>query len=186
MASFLQQAQPRHVRLMVAAALLLIITAQVMYLLWPQFKAYKKVNNSLVLLQRAVSSSEGLEQQLSTARMDVEALRHELHGDMAGLPVKQMESYIIGRLQKVSWETNVELISVKPGNGRTVQMFQESLFDVELNASYFDFFRWLQSIGRDLGFIVIKKYAIQPMGSKSNDPELKITLTMVSYRVVKT
>ncbi|RDH89957.1 MAG: hypothetical protein DIZ77_12145 [endosymbiont of Seepiophila jonesi] len=93
---------------------------------------------------------------------------------MAGLPAQQMESYIIGRLQKVSWETNVELVSVKPGDGQTVQMFQESLFEVELNAGYFDFFKWLQTIGRDLGFIVIKKYGIQPLGSELNGTYFRI------------
>ncbi|MCU7886113.1 MAG: hypothetical protein KZQ82_18130, partial [Candidatus Thiodiazotropha sp. (ex Lucinoma annulata)] len=112
-------------------------------------------------------------------------LAHQLHGDMAGLPAKQMESYIIGRLQKVSWETDVELISVKPGDGQRVQMFQESLFEVEIHAKYFNFFNWLQTIGRELGFIVVKKYEINTINKELSNPELKIVLTMVSYRVVE-
>ena len=185
MASFLANTELKTLRPLLLVVVLLLITAQVMYLLWPQIKLFNKTSSSYELLQRAVSSNDGLQQQLLNTGADVQSLEHQLLGDMAGLPVKQMESYIIGRLQKVSWETNVELISVKPGAGKKVQIFQESLFDVELNAGYFDFFWWLQNIGRDLGFIVIKKYAIQPMDSVLSDPRLKITLTMVSYRVVK-
>ena len=185
MTDFFARADLKTLRLMLAVIVLLLITLQVLYLLWPQIKQFNKSNNSFQLLQRAVSSSEGLEQQLVKTGADVQSLGHRLHGDMADLPAKQMQSYIIGRLQKVSWETNVELISVKPGDGKKVQIFQESLFDVKLNASYFDLFRWLQNIGRDLVSIVIKKYDIQPMGSALFDPALKITLTMVSYRVVK-
>ena len=183
MNDFLQRTEPRSIGMILSGLLLLIITAQLMYLLWPQIKAYNKVSSSHQLLQTAVSSNEGLELQLANARTDVESLGNQLHGDMAGLPAKQMEAYIIGRLQKVSWETDVELISVKPGDGKRVQMFQESLFDVELKAGYLDFFQWLNSIARDLGFIVIKKYAIQPTGSSLQDPDLNITLTMVSFRV---
>ncbi|RDH85503.1 MAG: hypothetical protein DIZ78_11230 [endosymbiont of Escarpia spicata] len=185
MSEFLEHIEPKRIVLMLAAIVLLILAAEVMYLLWPQFKDFREINESHNLLMRAVSSSDGLEQQLTKTEAAVQSLSHQLHGDMAGLPAQQMESYIIGRLQKVSWETNVELVSVKPGDGQTVQMFQESLFEVELNAGYFDFFKWLQTIGRDLGFIVIKKYGIQPLGSELSDPDLKIALTMVSYRVVK-
>ena len=63
-------------------------------------------------------------------------------------------------------------------------MFQESLFEVELHAGYFDFFNWLQTIGQELGFIVVKKYDIQPQDNDLSDPKLKIVLTMVSYRMV--
>ena len=184
MAGFLEQVELRTLRPMLIAVVLLLVTVQVMYLLWPQIKRFNVTNDNYELLERAISSSDDLQQNLASTESDVQSLEHRLHGDMAGLPVRQMESYIIGRLQKVSWATNVELVSVKPGAGKKVQIFQESLFDVELNARYLDFFGWLQNIGRELGFIVIKKYTIEPKSSVLFDPVLKITLTMVSYRVV--
>ncbi len=149
-----------------------------------QIKDFNAVDKSHSVLQDVVNSSEGLDEQLGKADSEVQTLARQLHGDMAGLPAKQMESYIIGRLQKVSWDTGVELISVKPGDGQKVQMFQESLFEVELHAGYFDFFNWLQTIGQELGFIVVKKYDIQPQDNDLSDPKLKIVLTMVSYRMV--
>ena len=185
MQDFFETAEPRVVAMMLGAVVLLISAVQVTYLLWPQIKTFNAVNKSHSVLLGVVNNSDGLDQQLGKAQSEVERLARQLHGDMAGLPAKQMESYIIGRLQKVSWDTGVELISVKPGDGQKVQMFQESLFEVEIHAAYFDFFTWLQTLGQELGFIVVKKYDIQPQGSELSDPKLKIVLTMVSYRMVQ-
>ena len=185
MQDFLENVQPRVVAMLLAAVVLLIGMIELTYLVWPQFKTFKILNNSQQVLINAVTGSEGLEQQLSRVGSEVNSLTHRLHGDMAGLPAKQMESYIIGRLQNVSWDTDVELVSVKPDDGQQVQMFQESLFEVEIRATYFDFITWLRTIGRQLGFIVVKKYAIHPRGNDLSNPMLSIALTMVSYRMVQ-
>ena len=72
-----------------------------------------------------------------------------------------------------------------PGKGKQVQSFQETLFDVRINASYFDFFKWLQRINQELGYIVVKRFEISPLGRQdASKPELNITLTLVSYRMV--
>ncbi|MDJ0806943.1 MAG: type 4a pilus biogenesis protein PilO [Gammaproteobacteria bacterium] len=185
MQDFFESAEPRVVAMVLGAIVLLIGVLQISYLLWPQLKAFNAVNESHAVLQSVVNSSEGLDQQLAKAQSEVQNLARQLHGDMAGLPAKQMESYIIGRLQKVSWDTGVELIRVKPGDGQKVQMFQESLFEVEIHATYFDFFTWLRTIGEELGYIVVKKYEIKPRGRELSDPKLGIVLTMVSYRMVQ-
>jgi len=186
MNDYLQDAEPRFVALILIIITALILTVQGMYLLWPQFKSYRELNNSYQILQKAASGQDGLEQQLTNTRAEVENLSYQLHGDMAGLPAKQMESYIIGRLQKISWQSGVELASVIPGKGKQVQMFQETLFNVKINASYFNFFNWLQSINNELGYIVVKKFEIRPLGRQDAEkPKLNISLTLVSYRMVK-
>ena len=185
MDEFLQQSQPRVIALLIATVVALLIAAQVMYLLWPQYRQYQKLSASYQLLKQAGDSSLGLQQALTDAARDVEALSYRLHGDMAGLPEEQMEAFIIGHLQKVSWNTGVELASVIPGQGRKVQMFQEALFKVKLNATYSNLFNWLQAINKELGFIVVKKFDIRAAASDlEKDPQLQITLTLVSYRLV--
>ena len=185
MDDFLENAQPRTVAIGLAAIVLLACLVQLTYLLWPQLQRYNALSDSQRLLLGAANNGDGLLRELERTRAEVEALQRALHGDMAGLPAPQMESYIIGRLQKVSWETGVELISVKPDVGQQVQMFQESLFDIQLHAHYRDFYAWLNTIGRELGFIVVKKFRIHPKEQGTRDPMLDITLTMVSYRMVK-
>ncbi|MCU7922711.1 MAG: type 4a pilus biogenesis protein PilO [Candidatus Thiodiazotropha sp. (ex Dulcina madagascariensis)] len=185
MKDFLETSDPRMVGMMLGATVLLSSAVLIAYLLWPQIKAFSAVKESHNIMLNVVNSSDGLEQQIVKVKTEVDSLAHQLHGDMAKLPAKQLESYIIGRLQKISWEADVELISVKPGVGQRVQMFQESLFEVEIHAGYFNFFNWLQTIGRELGFIVVKKYEINVQGKELHDPKLKIALTMVSYRRVQ-
>ncbi|MCK5665143.1 MAG: type 4a pilus biogenesis protein PilO, partial [Thiotrichaceae bacterium] len=141
---------------------------------------------SYTVLQQAAGSNMDLEQQLKATKEEIEKISYQLHGDMAGLPEKQMESYIIGRLQKVSWDTGVELASVIPGHGKQVQMFQETLFKVQINATYFNFIDWLQTINQELGYIVVKKFDIHPKtGKVTANPSLNFSLTLVSYRMVR-
>lgn len=186
MNDFLQNSQPRVIGGMLITIVLLVSIIQIMYLLLPQVKQYRKLNASYQILQQAAGSSTGLQQQLQQTRQQVKDLSYQLHGDMAGLPDNQMESYIIGRLQKVSWQADVELASVIPGKGKKVQMFQETLFDVNINARYFDFFNWLQTINEELGYVVVKKFEINPQSNQGDkDPRLNISLTLVSYRMVQ-
>ncbi len=186
MNDFFETAEPRVVAMMLGTVVVLVTIVLVMYLLWPQYKSFRDLNNSHEILLRAAGNNSGLEQQLQSTRAEVDDLSYQLHGDMAGLPEKQMESYIIGRLQKISWNTGVELASVVPGKGQQVQMFQETLFDVRIHAGYFDFFDWLQTINDELGYIVVKKFEIVPQrGKDESRPQLSITLTLVSYRMMQ-
>ena len=185
MNEFLQNANPRTIAIMLIMIVFMVLTIEVMYLLWPQVKKYRALDNRYQILQQAAAGQQGLEQQLQDTRSEVEQLSYQLHGDMAGLPDNQMESYIIGRLQNISWNTGVELASIIPGKGKQVQTFQETLFDVKINASYFDFFQWLQRINQELGYIVVKKFDISPLGRQDDaNPKLNISLTLVSYRMV--
>ncbi|RDH89958.1 MAG: hypothetical protein DIZ77_12150 [endosymbiont of Seepiophila jonesi] len=76
MSEFLEHIEPKRIVLMLAAIVLLIFAAEVMYLLWPQFKDFREINESHNLLKRAVSSSDGLEQQLTKTEAAVQSLSH--------------------------------------------------------------------------------------------------------------
>ncbi len=183
MQGFFENAQPRLVALLLIAAVSLVAVAELSYLLWPQIKSYRELSASYTMLERAVSHKGSLADQLGKTEADVEDLSRQLHGDMAQLPVRQMESFVIGRLQKVSWSTEVELVSVQPGIGGQVQNFREQLFEVKLNANYHDFFEWLQIINDELGYIVVKKFEIKPIDRSLENPKLQLILTLVSYRI---
>ena len=183
MENFYANANPRFVALMLISAVALLVLAEFTYLLWPQVKSYRELNATYSLLEQAVGNSGGLDKELQQVDAEVADLSHQLHGDMAQLPVKQMESFVIGRLQKVSWNTDVELVSVQPGSGGQVQNFREQLFEVKLNARYHDFFEWLQTVNDELGYIVVKKFEIKPSDREFDNPRLSLSLTLVSYRI---
>ncbi len=186
MQDFIENAEPRVVAMMLIAIVLLVSLVEITYLLWPQAKQYRDLHASHQVLEQAVTSNDSLANQLEKIDAEVQDLSRQLHGDMARLPAKQMESFVIGRLQRVSWATEVELLSVQPGSGKQVQNFRESLFEVKLNAHYHDFFEWLQTVNDELGYIVVKKFEIRPEERDALDnPELSLQLTLVSYRMVQ-
>ncbi len=184
MRDFIENAEPRVVAMMLIGIVLLLSIVEITYLLWPQIKNYRNLQASYQVLEQAVTSNDSLSNQLQNIDVEVQDLSRQLHGDMARLPARQMESFIIGRLQKVSWATEVELLSVQPGSGKQVQNFRESLFEVKLNARYHDFFEWLQTVNDELGYIVVKKFEIRPEDhDKLENPKLSLLLTLVSYRM---
>lgn len=185
MRELVEQIAPRTMVLVLAGIVLLVTVLLTSTLLVPQVKQYSSISETRALLESATNSGSELEQLFADTKADVGTLEHALHGEMADLPVQQLESFIIGRLQKISWNTDIELVSVRPGKGETVRNFQEILFEVELTGHYFDFFNWLGSLHNDLGFVVIKTFDISPRKQYEADPELNVRLTMVSYRTLK-
>lgn len=187
MQDFFENAEPRFVGLMLVCIVILVAAVEGTYLLLPQIKQYRELNSTYSMLEQAAGPGDSLQLQLERIDEEVSRLSRELHGDMARLPVRQMESFIIGRLQKVSWATDVELVSVQPGLGRQVQNFRESLFEVNLRAGYHDFFEWLQIVKHELGYIVVKRFEISHSDSEVvDDPKLNLVLTLVSYRLEPT
>ena len=183
MQGLFENSQPRMVALLLIGMVSMVSLAEFTYLLWPQIKNYRELSASYNMLEQALGNNNSLTDQLRKIDAEVKNLSRQLHGDMAQLPVKQMESFVIGRLQKVSWSTDVELVSVQPGSGGQVQNFREQLFEVKLNANYHEFFEWLQIINDELGYIVVKKFEIKPIDRGFEDPKLQLVLTLVSYRI---
>lgn len=182
MDALLARMEPRTLVLGMVSIALLLATALFSYVLMPELKAYRKSNNDRKVLERVTESGEALKQEVGALKEEVEILSRTLHGDMANLPDKQLEAFIIERLQGISWRNQVELVSVKPRRGQVVQIFREMLFDVEITGDYFDLFDWLQSLAKELGFVVVKQYVIRPIDSDKESPRLSVNLTIVSYR----
>ncbi|MGD8615468.1 MAG: type 4a pilus biogenesis protein PilO [Gammaproteobacteria bacterium] len=182
MDALLEKIRPRTVMIGMVSVLLLVSGGAFAYVLVPAYKTYLKSEREQAALEMAVESGNALQKELVALRQDVEDLSRTLHGDMANLPEKELEAFILGRLQRISWENRIELVSVKPRKGAVVQTFRELLFDVEINGHYFDLFAWLQDLARELGFVVVKQYILRPLESGKESPRLSARLTIVSYR----
>lgn len=180
----LERLDDRSLLLLLVGAAALLFSAGVAYLLVPQYKALQTAMETRTNMQETVAKGKAVYGELERLADEVAELRQRVHGDMANRPLKQMESYIIGRLQKISWQHNVELRGVAPGPGRRVQMFREIVFDVELVGDYFDLVAWLRELSRQLGFVVVKEYRMRPLNTGADEPVLALNLKMVSYRLV--
>jgi len=179
----LEKLDPRQQRLLVGGGLALLVAVLFSYVLLPQVKLYRQGLESKGVLEAAARQGQEVSLQLETLRGDVEGLKRQLHGDMANLPEQQLEAFVIGRLQGISWRNNVELLSIEPGTGESVQMFNESLFKVALSGDYRALYTWLGDISEELGFVVIKEYEMRPVEDVAEDPRLTVALTIASYRV---
>ena len=113
---------------------------------------------------------------------EIAALDHNLHGGMVDLPDRQLEAYVIGRLQEISWRHSVTLLGVRPVKASTLINFEEKPFNVEVSGDYFDLYAWLLDLGADLSILAIRHFNISPVNAGSATPELKAILTLVSYR----
>lgn len=180
----LQSLEPRQVQLVGVGAVALLLAALLMYLVLPQWRAYQATGSSLTLLRQGADQGATLEAQLADLRSEVERLERTLNGDASNLPAKKMEGFVIGQLQTISWRNDVILVSVKPREGTPLNQFRELVFEVELRSSYFDFYDWLQDIGTELGFVVIKQFDISESNRSRPGEELplKVKLTMAAYR----
>lgn len=172
----------RELRMAMLGLGLIITAAAVSLTLLPTAKSYLASTRAVDVLEEANSTTVDLEKQLQARNANIEELKFRLHGDMANLPLKQVESYVIGKLQKISWRNDVDLVSVKPATGQQVQIFNEVLFNVELIGEYDSIYRWLWDAKNELGFVVVKEYGMRRRDNIDNNPRLLTTVSLASYR----
>ena len=173
----------REFRMLLLGLGLVVTASAVVAALLPGFKAYRSAAQAVSVLEAANDNKEDLDQQLQQRYTNIEELKYRLHGDMANLPLKQVESYVIGKLQKISWRNDVDLVSVEPASGEKIQVFSEILFNIELIGEYSDIYRWLWDAKNELGFVVVKEYGMRRRDSVDTNPRLQTTVSLASYRV---
>lgn len=180
----LQSVPPRSLQLASTGGIVLILAAMVFYLLLPEWRAARSANASLTLLQASVKDGADLDDKLLDLRGEVSVLERTLNGDASNLPIRQMEAFVIGRLQTISWRNNVILDRVQPRPGTSMNQFRELIFDVDLETEYFDFYEWLSDVGDELGFVVVKRFEMSPASRRGadNGPGLQVRMTMAAYR----
>lgn len=162
-----------------------VISLLFTYLVLPKIKIYRSIAQTEDTLSKVVENGDLLETQLTQLHRDIDSLQRRLHGDMATLPEKEIEAYVVGKLQRMSWQNNVQLVGIEPSAGATIESFHEILFRVSLNGDYFDLYRWLRDVSSELGFVLIKQYEMKPMDNLSQNPRLSVSLTMATYRALR-
>lgn len=175
----------RELRMLLLGLGAAVTLAMVAGVILPKLKALGTANSALLVLEEASQDGAELERHMQRRQAEIEELRYRLQGDMSNLPAKQVESYIIGRLQKVSWNNNVELVSVQPASGDQVQVFQEMLFKVQLIGNYADLYGWLWEARHELGFVVVKELSLKRHDEVDDEPLLHASLNLASYRTIE-
>lgn len=185
MKDLLEKLSLREIRTLMLGLGAVLVAGMLAGLVAPKAKAVLAVRKEVSLLEQAAQDGNELDRHLQEKYTSIDELKYRLHGDMANLPVKQVEAFIIGRLQKISWSNSVELVSVEPATGERVQTFQEILFKVKLVGQYKDLYRWLLEARKDLGYVVIKEYGMTRNNNDDDNPLLLAELSLASYRAIQ-
>jgi Tfp pilus assembly protein PilO len=184
MPAFVTRLDLRQLWLLGGGVIAVLAALMSMHAVRPQLKAYRAAVAAESTLQAKHASEPPLEQVLAQENEAIETLGRQLHGEMADVPARELEAVVVGRLQSVSWRHGVELVSVRPSHGEQVEMFEELLFDVELDGHYGDLYAWLQDLHGELGFVVIKNFAVARADEDASTPTLRATLTLAAYRAL--
>ena len=154
-------------------------------LVLPKIKTYLEFAQTETNLSKTVVRGDQLNGQLKQFHSDIDLLQRRLHGDMASLPEKEIEAHVVGKLQQISWQNEIQLVGIEPSAGATIDSFHEILFRVSLAGDYLDMYRWLREVGNELGFVLIKQYEMRPIDSLEKSPRLSVILTMATYRALR-
>lgn len=175
----------RELWLILAITVFAVVALLFTYLVFPKIKIFRGVSQTEITLSKIVENGDQLDTQLAQLNGDIDVLRRRLHGDMASLPEKEIEAYVVGKLQRMSWQNNVQLVGIEPSAGATIESFHEILFRVSLAGDYFDMYQWLREVSSELGFVLIKQYEMKPIDNLAQEPRLSVTLTMATYRALQ-
>lgn len=182
MDKLLEQLDSRTLRLLALGVILVLASMLFSYAVMPQYKQWQKQRQSVSVLESVQSGQVNIQIQMDVLREEIAEIRRKMRGDLPDMPLQQLESYIIGRLQAVSWRSNVDLLSVRPGLNQTLRRFEEISFDVELSGDYFALYEWLWALGQELGFVVVKNFDITPASHGAVTPMLNARLNVVFYQ----
>lgn len=177
-----KQVKPRMLAFLLISLILFTITAGFLYVLKQPFQDFREAQQTLDLLATEIQTGVPLGDQVELFQKQNAQLHQKLHSDSRKLPLNQMIAFVIGRMDKIAESHDVKLISVEPGHGEKIFMFQELPFHVAVNGDYFSLFDWLDQVERDLGPIVIKNFELT---SEPNSAVRRLTLTLVSYQFVQ-
>jgi type II secretory pathway component PulM len=172
----------RQFYLVLGGGLLLISAAIASAVVLPQYKRLRSAQAVFATAAPLADNTAVLAGQLEDRDARIVALSTTLHGDRARLPAREMEAFVIDRLQTNAWRHNVALHSVTPRAGETIENFQELIFELTLTGHYHDLYRWLRQLHADLGFVVIKELRLSPSARELVDPVLEAQVTLASYR----
>ena len=183
MQDILAKFEDRQLKLLAVCGVILLLGAAFAYGFLPKVNELRGLLESREVLAQVSATDTGAEGEITRLNDAIESLRTRLQGDMANLPLREMESFILGRLQTISWRNNMTLVGVEPTMGETVEMYREVLFRVELTGDYFSLLEWLGDVSSELGFVVIKEFQLGVAQADPQAPVLTTRLLLAAYRV---
>ena len=174
--------EPGSLKLIMVLVAVVISTAILLYMVKPQYLDFRDKRSSFEMLRNQIDDPAQLQAAIDTERKTISELQLQLHGEAGNMPVNEMESYLVGRLQRLAWDAGIELVGVRPGTAKRIMEFEEISFEVEVAGEYKNLYKWLDNIGNALGFMLVTNYEISLSNRQRSKTELNMHVTIVFYR----
>ena len=177
----LRDARPEAVLGGMVAVLVLTLLAGYLYLLGPSITRYRELvrASSENALENALESARAGAIAITATQDEIASIRKELYGGASELAPEKLESFVIDRLDRISVQRDVSLMSVTPDDPASVLMFDEFPYEVDVAGDYFALYAWLQDVEEELRPMIVKQFALDPEGKGGR---VKMKLRLVSYR----
>ena len=179
----LAEIEPGSLMLITTLVGIVLVVAMVVYMIKPQFQVYHQKSARLETLENLIKSQANLQDAIAVERKKLEEMKFQLHGEAGAMPVNEMESYLVGQLQELAWDADVDLAGVRPGAAKKIMGFEEISFKVDITGAYRNLYNWLDRISNKLGFMLVSNYAINSNGSGKDNNQLNMNMTVVFYRL---
>ena len=176
-----RQLRPEGWIALMAALLVLTLLGAYLYLLRPSLATYGELSRAWSPDALAGTEARAISAETETRALELEVseLGDRLHGGSSSQPIEQMESYVIGQLDRLTAERGIQLVSVSPGEVGELLMFDELPFDVDVAGPYFALHDWLGAVEDELRPLVVKSFEMTPNGRSSG---VSMRLRLVAYR----
>ena len=176
----IEEVPVRTQKLALAALSLITLLAALLYGIKPAYLEFVRTERQA---DRAASSAVrrdlGAEAGLNHLRAEVVELRQQLLGDAGQVPREQIESFVVGTLDRISQRHGVQLVSIQPSDSSSVWMFEELPYSVSVTGTYFSLHQWLYEVEEDLRPMVVKRFEMRPSRPEGR---VQLDLRVVAYR----
>ena len=183
MLHYLTDRDPRELNTLSLCLIAIVLVALGVYAVKPFWLSYQGNSDKLALLRSSQTLSTSPTAASHGLKQEIARLEGVIDGDRRNLPSKEIESFVIGRLQTIAWRHALQLTSIEPSRGELTDDYQELLFQVTLSGGYFELGRWLHDLHRELGFVVVREFQLSENGGSARDPLLDARFLLSSYRI---
>jgi Tfp pilus assembly protein PilO len=149
-------------------------------LLKPQVAALKLKQQERESLERSTRDAQVLPAQIAQMKKDIAGLNGQIMGSKVNLSADQMVVRMVDDLSRIGKRYAVTVGGVKPGEPKSVMMFNEISFDVTAKGSYASLYEWLAAVEKELGPLVITQLGLQAQAA--NLP-LSLTVKLAAYHL---
>jgi len=180
--TLINQLEKRQVKLIVGSVLFLAFTALTMFMIKPLHARYAAVEQELATL--SALDLDNAPTSLAPLENQVNELEKKLLGELMNVPTRELEAHIISALQRIAWDSEVNLLRIEPLEIAEGLPYQEIAFRLEIDGGYYNLEKWLAGVSSQLGHVVFKEYELK-VTKAGTDPQLRASVQVAAYRVTE-